>query len=164
MQYQLFFSFFQNSLYIVRNGEQFPPALYLLLQTIGLLSFALCISIFFVFCVLAPRLLEPVGCLLHKLWDQSAAMPSVPAGGILFLNIILSPVPKQYLSRSRYSINVSANNDQFSLQTQKTNFSISLGFLHLIQTLTFLLTSDCFDFHLHICILNIAALFYMYVL
>lgn len=83
---------------------------------------------FLVFCVLAPRLLEPLGCLLHKLWYQSAAGPSVPAGGILFLNIILSPVPRQYLSHSEYSITVSANNDQFSLQTPKANFSISLGF------------------------------------
>lgn len=92
---------------------------------------------------------------------SQTARPSVSAGGVLVLNIILSPVPKPYLSHSRFSTNVSRNNDQFSLQTQKANFSISLGFLRLIRTVSFLLTSDSLDFRLHICILNTASLFYV---
>lgn len=50
--------------------------------------------------------------LLHKLLCQSVARPSVPAGKILFLTIVLFPVPKQYLSHCACSINVSGNNDQ----------------------------------------------------
>lgn len=92
---------------------------------------------------------------------SQTARPSVSAGGILFLNVILSPVPKPYLSLSRFSINISRNNDQFSLQTPKANFSISLGFLPLIRTVSVLLTSDSLDFRLRIYILNTASLFYV---
>lgn len=61
-----------------------------------------------------PQRLQPVSCLLHKLLCQSVARPSAPAGKILFLTIILFPVPKQYLSHRAHSINVSGNNDQFA--------------------------------------------------
>lgn len=46
--------------------------------------------------------------------SQSVTRPSVPAAKILFLTLILFPVPKQYLSHHEYSINVSGNNDQFA--------------------------------------------------
>lgn len=92
---------------------------------------------------------------------SQTATPSVSAGGILFVNVILCPVPKPYLSRSRVSINVSRNRDQFRLQIPKANFSISLGFLPLIRTVSVLLTSDSLDFRLRVYILNAAALFYV---
>lgn len=92
---------------------------------------------------------------------SQTARPSVSAGGVLVLNIILSPVPKPYLSHSRFLTNISRNNDQFSLQTQKANFSTSLGFLRLIRTVSFLLTSDSLDFRLRVCILNTASLFHV---
>lgn len=147
--------------FIVLNGTQFLPALCLLLLTVRFFSFALCICVFLSSVFQAPELLSQLVAFSTNYGHQLVAGPSVPAGRILFLNIILSPVPKQYLSRSRYSINVNANNDQFSLRTQKANFSISLGFLCLIQTLSFLLTSDSLDFRLHICTLNTDSLFYV---
>lgn len=42
------------------------------------------------------------------------ARPSVLTGRHLSLNITSSPVPKQYLSHCRYSINVDENNDQLT--------------------------------------------------